>query len=434
MQEFALKKWWILFAASAVVVGCAGGVGSTSSTTGGAGTGTTGTGTTGTTGLPTRSVPLVNLPNTLAEVRVSFLSGQGRRAPGSQFAKLNFLRMRIGGNDIIPTEFNGSTDGINVQLDGFTTNKYGFGQSITATKTYQLMNFDVTNMYEEQLDGTLSQLFAGSFPITNIPVNAPVVPGRQTNINIYLNNASLTFDNTFQQPAFDVSEFNLENGLTGSNRIQGFLSDMVAFDISGVATRPGMNSGGSADKFMLSGDSLGLARSVGFDGSFDLFSPNFVESGVLTNPVILPDGTAPGTYNVLEPDPSVIPPAITRITALQGTWRNVNDIVTNLGTSGILIFPTTRAGQPHMAVAYTRSGSTINGLWFGNATLAGNSGTVQMWPVSQANVVEASRTGGFTGTLTVVTSSGGKVVDGDFALTGAPSGLSAAGTFAIIQK
>jgi hypothetical protein len=436
MQDFALKKWWILFVAGAVVVGCAGGVGNVSNTTGGSTTGTTGTsgstGTTGTTGT-SRSVPLVGLPSDMADVRVAFLSGQGRRLPGSLSAQLNFIRLRIGGTDIIPTVFNGSTDGVNVQLDGFTTNKFGFAQSLggNAGKDYQFLNLDITKMFEEQFDGTYSPLFEGTFPIENIPVNVPVRPGRQSTVQVYFNNAAVGFNTTFNEPTFDQNEFNLENDLTGANRIQGFLSDMISFDISSVGTKPTMSAGGSADKFMISGDSMGISRSANFDGSFDLFSPNFVESGVTTNPVQLPEGVAPGTYNVLEPDPSVIPPAIVRITALQGVWRDVSSVVSNLGTTGMIVFPTTRPGEDDMVVAYVRSGSTITGLWFGKAAIGSTTGTVTLWPVSQITVDEGSRTGGFTGTFGNFTKIGGVTKDGDFSLTGAPGALGTTGVFAV---
>ncbi|MBL8068743.1 MAG: hypothetical protein JNM28_09860 [Armatimonadetes bacterium] len=429
-----MKKGWILFLAGAIVAGCAGGIGDQASTTGGVTTGTTtGTTTGSTTGGPVRSVPQVNMPSDQADVRVAYLSGQGRRVPGSLYCQASQIRLRLGSTDIIPTEFSGSTDGVNLQLDGYTTNKFGFAQSLNGSsgKDYQVLSMNITKMLEEQPDGTLNLLFNGSFGIPDVPVNVPVRPGRQTTVQVYLNNAALGFDNLFLSPTFDQAQFDLENGLTGSNRIDGFLSDMVSFDISNVASRPNMSSGGTADKFMLTGDSMGIGRQSGFDGSFDLFSPNFVESGVLTNPVILPDGTAPGTYNVLEPNPAVIPPAIVRIVALQGTWRNVTDVVNNLGDSGILIFPTTRAGQPDMAVAYVRSGGVITGLWFGDATITSSGGSVNLWPVDQAGIDAGSRTGGFTGTFSNLTKVGSKVIDGDFSLTGAPAALPATGTFAV---
>ncbi|MBA4291977.1 hypothetical protein C0431_03310 [bacterium] len=442
MQDFAFKKWWIPFVAGAFVVGCAGGVGNTASTSGGATTGTSGTtgttGTTATTGTtgPTRSVPTVTLPSNRAEVRVSILSGQGRRIPGSLYAQLNGFRMRIGGTDIIPTDFIGSTDGINVQLDGYTTNKFSFSQDMGSSlgKSYQFLSFDMTKMFEEQLDGSLNQIFNGSFPLQNIPVEVPVVPGRESTVQVFLNNAALGFDFLFDRPTFDQNEFDFENALTGSNRIQGFLSDMISFNISSVATRPGMASGGSADKFMISGDAMGISRSAGFDGSFDLFSPNFIESGVTTNPVQLPDGVAPGTYNVLEPDPSVIPPAVVRITALQGTWRDVNSVITNMGTSGIVVFPTSRPGQPQMAVAYVRSGNTFTELYFGEVTIGATTGTVTLWPISQATVDAGSRTGGFSGTLSNLTITAGTTKDGDYTLTGAPGSLAASGVFVVYSR
>ncbi len=431
-MEFALRKWWILLVAGSVVAGCAGGTGDlTGSTTGGSGS----TGSSGSTGTPTRSVPTLSFPSDLADVRVVFLTGQNRRVPGSIYAKINNVRFINSVVDIIPTDFTGSLDGLNLHLDGYGVHKYSFGQALPAgtdSKTYTSLAFDVWNMYEEQLDGSLIEVFSGLFPIADIPVDFPILKGRQTSLYVYLNNASLGLTPGLN-PVFDRNEFDFDNLIDLNGEITGSLSDMISFDISSVASRPNMNGGGPADKFMLTGDGFGLGQGFLNDGSFDLFSPNFIESGVLTNQVQLPDGVAPGTYTVLEPDPQVVPPAVVRITSLQGSWRDVGNVVSNLGTSSMIIFPTTGTGQD-MAVVINRSGSTITGLWFGNATITNNGGTVDLWPVDQAATPEGSRTGGFSGTFSNLTKVGNVTKDGDYTLTGAPNGLSSTGVFVVYAK
>ncbi|QYK52463.1 MAG: hypothetical protein KF824_09360 [Fimbriimonadaceae bacterium] len=432
MQEFALRKWWILLVAGSVVVGCAGGTGDIGSTTGGSGS----SGSSGSTGAPTRSVPTVNFPSGMADVRVVFLTGQNRRVPGSLYAKINNVRFSNSPVDIIPTDFTGSLDGLNLHLDGYGVHKYSFGQALPTgvnSKTYTSLSFDVWNMYEEQLNGSLLEVFSGLFPIKDIPVTMPILSGRQTTLAVYLNNASLSL-NAGLTPVFDEFEFNFDNLLDINPTIEGSLSDMISFDISSVASRPSMAGGGFAGKFMVSGDGYGLGQGFGFDGSFDLFSPNFIESGVITDQVQLPDGVAPGTYTVLEPDPQVIPPAVVRITSLQGSWRDVGSVVTNLGTSSMIIFPTTKAGGTQTAVLLTRSGSTITGLYFGNATITSNGGSVTLWPVDQAAIAEGSRTGAFTGTFSNLTKVGGVTKDGDYALTGAPGGVPDTGVFVIYAQ
>lgn len=427
-----MKKWLLLFVAGAIVVGCSGGTG-LAGTTGGAGGTAGGTGTTGT---PPRSVPTITLATTYTDARIVFLSGQGRRSPGSQYAKLNNIRFTNAATDQIPTTFNGSLDGTNLKLDGYSVTKFGFTQDPFAATSllYSNLNIEVWNMYEEAVNGIRNEVFSGAFPIPAIPVRMPLVPGRQLTIQMYLNDASLYHD-PVNDVVFDQAVFNTENGLDTNPYLQAFFSDMVSFPLTGVTNKPLMASGGTADKFMVSGDAKGIARGVGGAGSFDLFSPNFVESGVLTNPVPLPDGTLPGSYTVLEPDPSVIPPTIVNISALQGSWHDYAEMISNVGSQALIIFPTTNANGLHTAVMIKRSGSTITDLWFGRATLNnGNTpGTLELWSVDQ--VTAGTENNKATGVLTNVTFADSVLKDGDYTIASPPAGFpfTASGTFAVFR-
>lgn len=429
-----MRKWWIFFAAGAVVVGCAGGSGLGTGTTGSGAT--TGGATTGGTTGAVRSVPRVELPGDASDVRVVYLSGQQRRAAGSQYAKLNNIRLATGDVDQIPGSVQGTLDGVNVKLDGYTVNKYAFGHTLPTgiqAARYTQLRSEVWRLVEELPSGAFDTLFTGSFTLPNIPVSVPLARGRQSTVQVFLNDAALFHDGN--NLIFDETLFNEDNFLDVEPAINGYFSDMVSFDLSGVPAgeRPQMQSGGNATKLMLTGDAWGVANGVGTVGSFDIINPGFIESGVLTNPVVLPDGTAPGTYTVLEPDPSVIPPTVVQISALQGLWRDSNEVLKNLSANNMVIFPTTRANGQHQVVAWKRSGSSITKIWIGRATLTGTtSGTVELWSADQLD--NGTETGKVTGTLTNFTVVGGVIKDGDFTFTTPPTGFVGSGSFAVFAK
>lgn len=429
-----MRKWLIAFLAGSIVIGCAGGTG-----TGTTGTPTTGTdgGSGGTTGDP---IPTVVLPTTYADARVVFLSGSGRtgqgRAPGSLYVKLNNIRFANGPADIIPTDISGSLDGVNMRLDGYTVNKYSFTQQMASVpgKVYNSLLIDMTQMSEENLFGNINVVYDETFSIPEQTVIMPFAPGRQSTLQVFLSDASLFFDG--DEPVFDQTSFDIENGTSSSDPLRGFFSDHVAFDISGMAAadRPLMQNGNPAERILFSGDAIGLGRGVQTDGSFDLYAPSFVETGVLTNPVNVGGDIAPGTYTVLEPDPASITPPITKISALQGFWRNYTDVLQNVGNFAMVIFPTTRESGQHQVVAFTRSGGTITNMWYGRATISGtSSGTFEIWSVNQLdNMTELNKA---SGTLTVSTTSQGVVKTGGFTVTTVPADfpLPASGGYAVYR-
>ncbi len=423
-----MRNWWIAFLAGAVVVGCAGGTSTSVSTTSGSGTsaGTTSGSTSGTTG---RVVPNVVLPTNTSLVNVLFLSGQGRRSPGSQYAQLNNIRLLNGPLNQIPTDITGSLDGINTKLDGFTVNTYSFTQTVGSGLTdFTGLQFLVNRIREEQGDGSLSTVYNGpSVTLPEFPVNVKITAGRASTVQIYLNDAHLFYDSILDDIVFDQTEWDFDNLVGGATAVQGFYGDAVAFDLTGLSLRPTMAGGGTADKLMLTGDSVGLARGAMTNGSFDLYSPSFVESGVLTNPVVVGNQTAPGTYTVLEPDPSSVPPAAPQIAALQGPWYSFNDVVKNGGNEVFLVMPGSKAGEPAQAVLLKRTGNTITELWIGRATVNSNgSGTFELWSVDQVdNQTENNKAmGSFTNGQLV----SGKLNNGDFTVSTTPTGFPFSGT------
>lgn len=425
IRSEALRKWWIFFVAGAVVVGCAGGDGGTAS-------GTTGSGaTTGTTsGGPVRVVPTVNLPTQDAQVQIEFLTGLGRRSPGSQYAKLSLIRLKNGVLDQIPTAFSGSTDYVNLQLDGFTTNTFLFSQSFTgATKPYSTFSAVVTDFKEEDLDGNLNTVFNGSFALPDLPVTVNLAHGRTSSFLFYINNGSLFYSGGILR--FDQDAWNADNLVNGETSIPSHFSDAIAIDISGMATanRPTMKSSNPADRILLTGDSIGLAQGNTVNGSFDLYGPAYIESGSLTLPVTnLMNGDAPGSYSVLEPnpDPFVVDPAF--LPALQGTWRDLNAAVTNGGNQVFLIIPgnSTTTAQ---AVLIKRNGTTVSDVYVGRATVSSTGGTFELWSCDQIdNNTENNK---ITGTFSNVTATSTRINDGDYTITSGSSPFASTGVFVV---
>lgn len=417
-RELALKKWLIAFVAGAIVVGCNGGnggiIGSTGSTSGGS-TGSTGS----------RQLATVNLPSRNAQANIVILSGQGRRSSGDNHVTLNVFRWGNGLIDVVPTVFQGSLAGIQCNLGGYSVNNASFTQDLgtgVAAKHFSQLYMEAWDWGIEDQFGNVFSLYNGlPVALPAMPIDATLVPGRQTTVQVYINDASLSFDpGPPGQILFDQNGWNNENLPGGITAVPGFLSDFVTFDMTPMAAadRPSMSLGGSADKAMFSGDQMGLGKGFNSVGSFDLFSPNFVEAGTLTAPITIAGQPAPGTYNVYEPDPRGTPPTATLIAALQGYWRSYTEVLSDVPDFTMMVLPTTKANGQHQVVAFNKSGAGVSALWFGTATMSGSTGTVSLHPIKEIGAPTTNATGSL-GTFTMVN---GVPADGKFTITTVPTG------------
>ncbi len=433
-----MKKWWLFISAGVLVVGCAGGNGGSSGTTGTTGATTSGALTSGGPGNLQRTVS-VNLANRFSEFRVMFLSGQGRRSPGSQYAALNNFHLQTTPLDSIPVAYQGALEGINTQLDGYSVNKYHFTYDLGAAasqKTYTGLSYEVWQMSVEDPTNHINVVYPG--PPVALPVlstQATLFPGRQTVLQLFLNDAHLSYDAVAAGVVFNQAAFEADNFDTGKNYVSSFLADHVSFDISGVPARPKMASGVFADHFYLSGDAEGLSAGLNGPKSFDIYSPNFVESGVITQPATLGGlpvdtvaGVGPGTYTVLEPDPRAVPGSSVKIAALQGYWRNYTDLFNDVGAFAFIVFPTSRPGQQDEAVAFSVAGGKITNLWIGTANTT--TGTFSLRSIDQIGV--ANPTNPVTGTFSALTSKNGSVSGGNYAVGSSAAGFPFAATGSFI--
>ena len=400
MEVLSVKKWVAAGLVGVMVVGCSGGGGGNAVAGGGGGGGAGGGGGGGVVS------PVVALPDTKAHVSLTILSGQGRRSLGSMFAEITGITLTSNSTDLIPPNLSidGGLPSVRAQLDGYSVNKIDFSQDLakfsssstgkTGEKTFQELNLALDKTFVEQADGSLAE--TGAAPILpTFNLLATLFPGRYTNITTYLNDAEFIVDPVTGLVTFDEAAWEIENFKSGLTMLRASLSDFVSFDISAmaVADRPTLSATGlQADKFMVTGDQMGISRGFSSTGNFDLIDEGFITSGVLTNSVVIPgvgtSDTANGTYNVTEPDPRLLPPDVALLSAVQGIWRPYEKLTSGITGNAFIAFPSSTGG-PYQTVAFNvNAAGKITNLWFGTATATSPSGTFTMYPVKYAGTLD----------------------------------------------
>lgn len=174
MKEQALRKWWIAGFAAVLLVGCGGSGGDAGGGGGGGGGG----------GVDTSfRTSLTNTTN----VQLMFLSGMNRRAEGSLYAELGFVRMQSGSADIVPSGAPAANP--RFALDGYTLNSVDFSLDLEATsayKTYTELPLRVDRLFTELADGTTSVTYSGP-PVEftpYFPLDATLYPGRSVGVSL----------------------------------------------------------------------------------------------------------------------------------------------------------------------------------------------------------------------------------------------------------
>ncbi|MBS1724020.1 MAG: hypothetical protein JSS66_13830 [Armatimonadetes bacterium] len=415
-----MKKWLIAFTASAVLIGCGGGSGLDGLNGGGSGGGSGGGG-------GTRTIPTPNLgPN--AQMQVLYLSGQGRRSPGSQIAILDNIIIKNSSTDFYPKDHQGSGAGVRIQLDGYTLNQYVFDVPMTigaASKTYGLFPLEIARMDEEDQSGQFNPIFTGPPQLVgSFDTNIQLYPGRQTTIQVVLNDQMLRFDSQLGV-VFDSNQFKLENYNPADNKIEGFISDMVSFDCSALAPadRPLMTDGSRAVMAHFSGDSIGISgqfnNSAKPKALFDILSPIVIDSGVLTKEEIVGGRKAPGIYTVNEPDPRD-PFGNAKLVAIQGIYRPYTEVLNNLSDFGMIAMPTSRNTDTYQVVLFNRDANgTITALWQGTMKATGaTKGVLRLFSLDQ--LPDAGASPRATGEVSF-TKVGGLIRQGTFSVAQSPA-------------
>ncbi|MCH7944816.1 MAG: hypothetical protein IIC73_02200 [Armatimonadetes bacterium] len=371
-EVLSLKKWWIVFVASAVAIGCGGG--------GGAGTGgTTGGITTG--GPPPVTAPTVALVND-GKVQIVFVSGAGRRGFGENYISITSPQVRNGPFDVAASSFI-----VQFNLAGFTlvtsdvTVPIPLGQG---SKTFSEYPLEINGFFREASDGSLTKLFDGVWLDHVFALDMRVYRGRTSVLQLNLND--LTFvENTVMNPPFEFDlDLFMDENLDFSNplspRLTSFFGDYVAFDLTAMSglDRPKMTGGADVDKFLVSGDEfIGLGAGFGGAGSLEMLTPlssasGANEIGVLGLPEQIADGSfLPGTYTIFEPDIQNPNPGANTVLSLQGIWRPYTEVLSNIGQSAMVVFPNSRNDVSGFTAVYLRrdADGNIIDLWQGPARL-----------------------------------------------------------------
>jgi hypothetical protein len=427
-----LKKWAFAFAAAAlVVIGCGGG---------GGGSNSTGTGGTATTGTPGESTAVVSLPSDTGLINVTYLTGAGR-AFGSPIAVIHRVQL-TDSSGVIETILNPDR---NLQLDAYTAQIISLSVPTLNSRLFETFNLEIKSLLIEQDPGVPPQEFSGNNgPLVqaSFPAYIRAFPGRQTAVTIRLDDTMLNLDEGgapfFNQAVFEAANLNPDTGT-----INGFLSDYVMFDISGMSIpeRPDFTSGGSADRVYFSGDQIAISKLDPLNsghGAFSVLTPIGFVDGAYGPPTSI----APfGTYTLVQPDPRDLT-GLNKITALQGIWRNLTDVVTGVGTFEVITFPNSKDDNKQDIVLVHRGGNgKIDELYFGEADL--DAGTLQAFPIGQVDDGDASND--IAGTLTDLKDKNGnlttdpsRVRSGHYTLTpgggAVPASFSTSGRFIVFRR
>lgn len=407
---FRLRNWCFALIAGVIVVGCGGG---------GSGEVLPPPSTTG------DGFPTVVLGNA-ADVQIVYLSGQGRRAPGSQYAVIDEIRVQNSDSQFIPVQATDSS--VRVQLDGYTVNTYNFTRTFppnVAFETYSQFPFAVSRVDQEGQGGNTTTIFSGPTFRVQPPfdLNFRIFPGRQTSVTININDETLQA--TPGSINFDRALFEEENYNSIENQILSYISDYVAFDISNLpaSARPNVSfTGAPAQMLLVSGDTFIVSSGFGTQGSMELYDQSGFPSwpGIINEPVILGGTSSQGTYTLLENDPRDLN-QIDKIAALQGIWRPHTQVLNNLNSTNMVIFPDSRGSARTDFVIWSQNGAgQITALWKGTAEFTGATSGIMQNVVNIKQLETGSAENAASGTLTVDPSNSKR---GTFNFTSTPAGF-----------
>jgi len=427
-----LKKWAFAFAAASIlIIGCGGGGGGNNGSSGGSG----GNGNGGSGG-----GPVVNLGSAPGYVSFQYLSGAGR-APGDMTVVIKNLQLQSPNTgQIFETVISPELD---VQLNGYTLNS----QRLAIPGVVNSVTFD---QYLLELDslkieggGTYSGSNGSPLVYEQFPAHITVFPGRQSNVAVRLDDTMFTLGAggvTFHDDYFLAVNTSASTG----DVVNSYLADYLMFDISGLTgTHPVLPQDGTtpADRVYFTGDNYAVS-SAAAGGEFDVLTPiGFIE-GSWQAPISSGRNSFPGTFTLVQPDPrDPDPNTALRITALQGIWRDVNDVVSNLGTFAAISLPSSQDDNFQTILLIKRTGTTITGMYFGQIDL--QAGQLRAYPIDQVspgstlNEIDGTvsalkdKSGALTADIKSVRSGTFTLVDGTGTV---PADFPTTGTFVVFRR
>jgi hypothetical protein len=302
-------------------------------------------------------------------------------------------------------------------------------------------------------DGTTKTFEAGNDLLIReeFPAQIRVFRGRETSMELRLNDAMVELEFQLGTATFNRQEFEFANMPSGGV-VRSFLSDYMMFDIAGMGgLRPQMSNGQFADRVYFSGDRF-LLSEQGPSGYIEAIGGDSPapQPGEFVDPFVVANTPAPGEYRLLVADPNDPSETPAMITALRGMFKPFYDpsmeqisLIIPLATFDVLLMPTSQGSDVMqiLLVAHNRQGDVSN-IYFGDADLS--TGAFVAYPI--ANLPSGSTAGSISGTLSGFVDESGAVVNigvpedserirsGNFTIVGSrPSEFPGAGTFVVFR-
>lgn len=420
MSDLRRSLALLSFGAVLVIAGCAG----------------DGKGTTVVPGDGNRVIPSFVLGDA-ALVETVILSGSDIVSGTNQIAVIENVFYGDEDGNQIPTQQEFQPSPLKVFLDQPVIQNRPFTATLAssqASRVFDLFPFEIKQIQVDTGSGlqplTPANQIAYS-PIEPYDLNLRLFRGRTSAVQLRLSNRTLQF--SFDTGVdFNDDQFIADNYNEFTNSIRGFLSDYVAFDLSGVAEadRPLMETGGTADRILFSGDGIMLSRGIGDESVLELLDPEAVTPGVLLPATTIDDRPTAKSY-ILE-DPALINSA-----SMFGTWRHHTEAIIMPTPIAMVAFPSSDDDAVQQVVYFQVSGNQVVQMWQGQIEygIAGDmtKGTIQLFPIR--NVATAGSAGEITGTVSAVTyDANGAARSGDFTLNAAPGTLPLTGAFAVFRR
>jgi hypothetical protein len=308
------------------------------------------------------------------------VTGTGRRAPGEMVAKMAALDVRNNSDDLVMT-----TKVINATLNSYAL--YSINDQFLLPNGIPFKQYSIFSLKIQEISGDDTNgnpVFWSGFFGQEFDADVMLARGRDTVIQFNINDAIIPTAHPINGPDFQRPLFELENYNPDTLRMEGLFSDYVAFDISSMsaADRPNIiinaTPAGECDMVLFTGDSV--AVSSGIDGldTFQVLHPNFdpmanTDTGQINSPSIIGGAPADGTYTLFEPDWRLIDPSQGIIVSLQGRWRPYTQVLSNIGSNMMVVFPNSRNDKENFTAVYLARDNTgtITALWHGPARFTG---------------------------------------------------------------
>lgn len=379
---------------------------------------------------PDRSIPTVVLGDPAA-ISLSFITGQGRRAPGSLTAVVGSQQFANSVSDVTPTLDQSTFPQMFLGLDRYSINTRTWAATVPAdqgSKLFSQFPLEIFSLEQEDDFGNLQPLTTQEPALLVEPplnLDLRIFRGRYSTVQVALDDAILNFDFGSGQLIFDQALFEFRNYDPRFNAVRSFISDYVAFDLTHAdpALRPTMTNGLPADMVLFSGDGIAMSQGFGFDGSFELLSPIRVEQGIIRLGAVIGGVKTNGTYSLLELDPRDLD-GLAKITSLAGPWRTHRDVFKSVPPFAMVAFPSSDDDFTQWLVLWKQNADgDVTDMWQGViryvdlGSSAPTSGTFQLWPISQIDDADAANE--VTGTVSnLVSTPNYETVNGQRVLTG----------------